>query len=308
MRRAAIFILSDVRSGSTLLDQCLGAHPQIVSLGEVHWLQAYLSQDRRLYDPEHPLTCFCGKPVAACPFWMDVARHLQRPLDTLRLHSKFNSDEGGFRRWSSVARLPMRLLRQAPQMFRFRLAQALLGGPRLARDSIQLFDAVSGSTGCALCVDSSKSPLRFRSVYAAQPHRTLAIVLSRDYRAVVHSKMKRGAKFDVAALGWRRKMHQIDVLTRDLSQHTVHHVRYEDLCANPRAQLISICQFLDVEFTEAMLQRPMSDVHHIGGSPSKLDPNRSRIEMDRSYVNRFQGEELARLQSLVGNEAGRWGY
>src|SRR5262245_47931937 len=85
MRKATIFVLSDVRSGSTLLDQCLGGHPDIVSLGEVHWLAAYLAQDRGIYDPDHPLVCSCGLPVAECPFWESVQRALGKPLDSLVL-------------------------------------------------------------------------------------------------------------------------------------------------------------------------------------------------------------------------------
>ena len=71
-RRAAIFVLSDVRSGSTLLDQCLGAHKQIASLGEVHWLPAYAAQDRSKYNPVHELVCTCGKAIDKCVFWTAV--------------------------------------------------------------------------------------------------------------------------------------------------------------------------------------------------------------------------------------------
>ena len=55
MRRTSILVLSDNRSGSTLLDQCLGAHPNVVSLGEVHWLRAYVRQDRTIYNPAAPV-------------------------------------------------------------------------------------------------------------------------------------------------------------------------------------------------------------------------------------------------------------
>lgn len=308
MRRAAIFVLSDVRSGSTLLDQCLGAHRQVVSLGEVHWLHAYLSQDRRIYDPEHPLECTCGKPVAECVFWNAVGRELGRPLASLQLRSTLSTDEQGHSRTSTLARLPNRVFRLAPGLFRFGPVRSLFGGHRMARDSIDLFDAVAEVTGCELCVDSSKSPLRFRSVYDLQPDRTVAVILSRDYRAVVHSKMKRGAKLEIAATGWRRKMRQIDALTSGLPRKHLHYVKYEEFCAYPRAELGRLCEFLGIEFAEEMLHRPSENVHHIGGSPSKLDPGRSRIELDQAYLNRFRGDELARLKVLVGHEAARWGY
>ena len=46
-----LYVLSDVRSGSTLLDQLLGAHPSIFSVGELHWLAAYVREDRSIYNP-----------------------------------------------------------------------------------------------------------------------------------------------------------------------------------------------------------------------------------------------------------------
>lgn len=301
-------MLSDVRSGSTLLDQCLGAHPQIASLGEVHWLPAYVSQDRKLYDPEHPLVCSCGRAVAECPFWRGVAAQLGRPLGSLRLHSKHETDGTGRRAAPSRTWPARQLLRHFPVLFRNGAVRGLLGGQALARESIALFDAVAKATGRPLCVDSSKSPLRFRSVHALQPDRTFAIVLSRDYRAVVHSKMKRGARLAVAAAGWRRKMQQIAELTDDLPPDRVYRLKYEELCEDPRLHLSRLCSFLGVEFAEAMVERPSDDVHHIGGSPSKFDPSRTRIELDRSHADRFEGPELEQLRKLVGREAARWGY
>ena len=91
MRRATIFVLSDVRSGSTLLDQCLGAHSDVVSLGELHWLRAYVLQDRSIYDPAHPLVCSCGATVPECDFWRSVAAEVGRPLESLEVALPFRA-------------------------------------------------------------------------------------------------------------------------------------------------------------------------------------------------------------------------
>ena len=95
MRRATIFVLSDNRSGSTLLDQCLGSHPQIVSLGEVHWLDAYLTQDRSIYNPSHELLCSCGAAVTECPFWNSVERALGRSFVVLVLRQRLKRSRRG---------------------------------------------------------------------------------------------------------------------------------------------------------------------------------------------------------------------
>jgi hypothetical protein len=308
MRRATLFILSDVRSGSTLLDQCLGGNPRIASLGEVHWLAAYVTQDRSQYDPEHPLVCACGLPVPDCPFWTEVSRELGRPLTSLRSRQglKRESHEGFLT--IATRHVPRRLIKTRPWIYRSPLVRALFDGSRLGKDCIDLYDAVSKVSGKPVCTDSSKSAFRFRDVYQLDPHRTYAIVLARDYRAVVYSKMKRGATLESAALGWRRAMEQCDALTRDLPARNVLRMTYEHFCEEPRTTLERICRFLDVEFAESMLGRSTGDSHHIGGSPTKFEPGRSTISLDRSYERQFEARDLQRLGAIVGKTAGAWGY
>jgi len=307
VRRAAVFVLSDARSGSTILDQCLGGHPEIMSLGEVHWLPAYAAQDRSRYDPDHPLVCMCGLAVSECPFWSRVEVVLGRPLAELRLHA-LSSRSVGASGHRFVDALTLVVGDRCPTAFRSVHIQRVLGGRTLAAECIALFDAVSQVSGRPVCVDSSKSALRFRFVYDSDPDRTRAIVLTRDVRAVVYSKMKRGRSLKSAAMGWKRKMRIIDSLTADLPNDHVHFLSYEALCKNPAFELARLCSFLDVEMCDTMLQRATNDVHHIGGSPSKFDKGRIAIAEDRSFeknLHMHQADEIARL---AGTVAKRWGY
>ena len=310
MRRTSILVLSDNRSGSTLLDQCLGAHPNVVSLGEVHWLRAYVHQDRSIYNPAHPLVCSCGETVNDCPFWSAVAAELGRPLDSLRLELRMSpqarSGDGGIP--SKVQEWPRRAISRLPDVFRYSPIQGAFSASAVARDTLDLFDAVCRVTGKGYCVDSSKSAFRYRALYEADPARTLAVILVRDYRAVVHSKIKHGNNLEAAALGWRSKMKQIEALTRDVPETRKFQLRYESLCRNPEMELKRLCDFIGVDFSTAMLQRPTDNVHHIGGSPSKFDPQRTRIAIDTSAKGAFQAAELEEMRRLVGPMAVRWGY
>jgi hypothetical protein len=308
MRRATIFVLSDVRSGSTLLDQCLGAHPAIVSLGEVHWLDAYLTQDRGIYDPAHELKCSCGNVVTVCEFWRAVERSLGRPLATLQVWQRLNRARRDRRLISAIRNAPRQLAKVHAGFYRFAVFRALLGGPRIARDCVSLYDAVASATGREFCVDSSKTPYRFRDVFSLDGKRSLAVILTRDYRAVVFSKMKRGQALVPAASGWRLRMEQIRALTCDLPAGNVYSLSYEALCEAPARELSKLCGFLGVEFSNSMVHRPTNDVHHIGGSPSKFDPGRSNIEVDNSFADHFSHNDLHVMKDVVGEEAGRWGY
>jgi hypothetical protein len=295
MSRQTAFVLSDMRSGSTLLDQLLGAHPEVMSLGELHWLPAYVTQDRSKYNPNHELVCTCGRAVADCEFWSQVALRLGRPLDALQLRPSFT-------------RNGKRFLERFPGAFRHQFLQRALAGTKVVDDSLDLNNCLFEVSGRRCLVDSSKSTFRFRAVHDARPLETRGLILTRDYRAVVHSKMKRGHSMESAAEGWRSKMRQIAALTDDLPREHLHRLSYENLCQDPVSELTRLCGFLGLAFVPAMLERPTVGTHHIGGSPSKFDQSRLIIAMDTAYQNAFSPPELTRLASLVGGMAGRWGY
>jgi hypothetical protein len=290
-----VFILSDMRSGSTLLDQLLGAHPLIQSAGELHWLAAYATQDRTQYDPAHELNCTCGFSVPRCPFWMAVEAEMGRPLSTLRLRAELPG-------------LQKRLLDRFPGLFRRRWLQKWLAGARLAEDSIALNEHLLDVSGRLHLVDSSKSTLRFRAIHDTRPASTRGIILKRDCRAIVHSKMKRGHSLTSAAIGWRNKMQQIAALTADLPADHLHVLSYESLCQEPEQELRRLCTYLDVDFDGSMLIRPATVGHHIGGSPSQFDPSKSAIVLDTSYLHAFDSVQLDQIAQIVGDVPERWGY
>lgn len=132
--------------------------------------------------------------------------------------------------------------------------------------------------------------------------------MARDYRAVVHSKVRRGESLKSAAAGWNRAMGQIEALVADLPANAYVRMKYEDLCRAPALELRRVCAFLGLSFTEEMLERPTEGVHHIGGSPSKFDTQRTDIRLDASHEGAFSDEELARLRPIVEESARIWGY
>jgi hypothetical protein len=283
-----VYILSDVRSGSTLLDQLLGAHPQAASLGEVSHLKAYALQDRSIYNPVHPLDCSCGKSFADCEFWTAIERALGRPFADLKLMPDLTGRIG-------------KLLRKYPSTFK-RVSRLWR---RIGRDSLGLYDAVFESARADFLIDSSKNPFRFRAIYDLDPSRIIPLVLTRDYRAVVHAKMKRGASLHGGMVGWFSRMRQIAVMTTDIPG-TIH-VSYEDLCRDPRAELERIFTSIGLPFSEDCLSRPEVS-HHIGGSPSKFDPAKRQIKFDDEYLSALTDSELAIMRAIAEPIATDFGY
>jgi len=292
-----------------LLDQLLGAHERMMSLGEVHHLRAYALQDRSLYNPAHPLECSCGTVVERCVFWSRVERQLGQPFGSLSLKPSFFGRSDGVMSFAQRVRNFVRhTVAENPQLLRYAPIAGLLNGRRVAKDSFALYDAVFMQTSATYLIDSSKSPFRFRMLYDDQPRRMCAIILGRDYRGTVHSKVKRGRDLETSVRTWARRMRQMNELTDDIPSNQWIRVRYEDLCDNPRDELTRICQFLQLEFSVEMLSRPSDNVHHLGGSPSKFDPARKKIKLDQSYLDAFTAEQLATMKEIAGDAAVDWGY
>jgi hypothetical protein len=303
-----IYITSPARSGSTLLDQMLAAHPLVVSIGEALQLAAYALEDRARYDPSHPLVCSCGQPVRLCPFWQAVEREIGSPLSSLELRPPL-LDVRGANGWrAAFMRKVFAPIRRWPQLYRRTLVHAALGGRRIGTDSFRLYDAVAAVTGARYVLDSSKVPFRYWSVYQHRPAHVWSIVLTRDYRAVAYSQSRRGHPLLGAARYWAQTMKQIEIFSAGVASDRLHVVKYEDLCADPEAVMRRLCVFLELDFTPSIMSRSSSPLHHLGGSPSKFDPARRVPVADLSFLNHLTQADLQSLRQVAGEDALRWGY
>jgi hypothetical protein len=285
----------------------LAAHPQITSIGEALQLRAYALQDRQLYDPAHPLTCSCGKPVPLCPFWQQVESALGAPLASLTLRPRLLESGMNVSDRSAVATRVWAPLRRWPNLYRFPPIHFALGS-NVGRDSFRLYDAVTQVTGARYVVDSSKVPFRFWSLWRRRPDDLRLVVLVRDYRAVAYSQSKRGHSLRGAARYWVNTMRQVDALTRGLPGEQIFLVRYEDLCDSPEETMHRLCNFLQLEFSPELLARATVDLHHIGGSPSKFDSARRIVARDTTYLDQIAPADLRELALLAGDFARRWDY
>jgi hypothetical protein len=280
-----IYICSDTRSGSTLLDQMLGSHPEITSVGEICNINAYATLDRSQYDPAHELCCSCGGDLAGrashkqCPFWSRL-RERVGPLSNLQLNLR--------RSHPFLLAAVMRYPRLYPLLSSY------------GRKSFVIFDAIGGTV-----VDSSKGAFRFLALYAARPKAVKAIMLTRDYRAVVHSKMKRGRSLEQSARHWRDASRHMLTVERLVPASQRTRVRYEDLCTNTEEVMRDLCAFIGVGFDPAVLRRS-PDTHHLGGSPSKFE-NRP-IRLDDRYLTAFTDAEKELMARIVGRHASEWRY
>ncbi len=66
MKQKLVFVASLSHSGSTLINLMLGAHPQLIGLGEI---DTVLQMSAEQLASERVMRCSCGEKVGNCAFW-----------------------------------------------------------------------------------------------------------------------------------------------------------------------------------------------------------------------------------------------
>ena len=107
----------------------------------------------------------------------------------------------------------------------------------------------------------------------------------------------------VGALYWEIKNQGFFDL-RNLNK-PVHPIRYEALVASPREELLKLCQFLDVEWSDELLNHPVhphAELDEKGKAIGETDPRRS-IDTSSIGVNRdlLTDKQIREIQSFVGD-------
>ncbi len=306
-----LYIAGDNRSGSTLLDMLIAGHSRVVTLGEAHQLRAYVRRDTRYYrqtpgDPAHEMQCYCGSTLDACEFWQEVQAALDVPLDSLELKLLINRTElRGMRHW--WRKLLWLSLNAMPSLYEYGPLFRATGGEQVGRDSIRLYEAVARASGAEYVLDSSKVPHRMYAIAQRIPEDTRLILLCRDFKGTVYSKVKRGIPMLKAALQWKWTVRQMERFSRMLPAEQVLRVRYEDICRDTISEMQRICRFLDLPYEERMISGERSNLHHLGGSPSKYTGFQD-IRLDTGHEAAFSPWHRKVLYAVVRREAAQWGY
>jgi hypothetical protein len=303
-----VYICSAGHSGSTLLDLLLGSHSRIASLGEISHLPKNLALDTR---------CTCGAPVRQCAVWREVTRRLDAVLGT-RIDVDPYSLHLGYplavdvvdRAHQTRGYLLRRKLVLALAWLRYRhdvaLPKALLRGFEMGIDNnLVLYDTVRDVLGVDTVVDSSKSYLKAVALYRKRPQHARIILLSRDGRGIMFSHRKRRSSPLAGVHLWKRYYARaLPLLHANVPEQAWLHVRYEDLAADPDAELQKICTGLSLAFEPAMLDFHAHQ-HHITNGNNMRFAAGATIAPDTQWQNGLSNRELWEFERLAGS-LNRW--
>jgi len=84
-------------------------------------------------------------------------------------------------------------------------------------------------------------------------------------------------------------------------------VRYEDLCADPEGTLRSICDWLQLEYSEDMLRLRLEDHHSIAGNRIRLSRG-MEIRRDEKWREHLSPSDLRVFKRIAGRDNRLLGY
>lgn len=298
-RLPLVYVASIGRSGSTLLELLLDAHPRLTTTGELHLWPHELRG-------EHRLPCACGLPVPDCPFWTELRRR-EDPLlaPEPRIDAFRESYLGG-----RTLRLPMLgQFRPAARLPR----QAAVYGENSARVFRAFADVAEEWTGerPGWLVDASKDPYRLLWLLRSGRFDVTVLHVVRDPRGFVNSESKndgaRGPALRALAVrkagAWavqneliRRAASAAGPGARYLA------VPYERLASDPVRMLREVWAAIGCEPDDSVVDRFRERrFHAMGGNPMRHDDR--GIRLDEAW-RRSLPPDVQRLTTAVAG-AGR---
>ena len=228
-------------SGSTILDLALGAHPQMVGLGEAVRLLSRPAPDEAHKGPQQlrgdlrfERRCTCGALAADCHVWGPL-------LSWLPAHDDHPLVD-------KIDRL-LEPLRPA--------------SPRWVVDSFQADEQL---------LDASALGRPLRVIQLTRDVRSW--VHSESRRGVERHGRGNGVGWR-SLLRWWRVNRQLDQRLKR-SGHPVFRLGYEELALAPEQALRRLCHWLELDFDPAMLRPGMhSNSHILAGNRMRFEPGRS---------------------------------
>lgn len=302
-----VFIAGLGRSGTTVLERCIGEVAGACAIGElVHlWHRGAQLNER----------CGCGQPFSECEFWRSVGQrafggweqadiprveHLRQEIDRTR-------------------RIPAVLTRQRRPGFAATLAEYTLFYS-------QVYRAVGELTGCDVIVDSSKHPSLAFCLSSRDELDLRVVHVVRDPRAVAYSWTKtvdrpeatQGVddlmvRYSVSrsAMLWNSHNAALEGLRRTTTPTLT--VRYEDFTAQPQRTLRTIVRWIG--FPDGV-PLPISadgvaelgEAHTVSGNPARFSNGQIPIAPREGWRTELPVRQPRTVTALTYPLLRRFGY
>jgi hypothetical protein len=313
-----VLICAAARSGSTLLDMLLGEHSRIESLGEIDFLGKAIARNE---------LCSCGQSVRVCATWENLFQIIreERGIDLIRTPYALrqwdtwmdNANADYDQQTSSY--LFRRLVRRAVTIIHYShaIGNSIVPLPPMLKkylgNTIYTYDLIRRLRGVDMVVDSSKEIYKAISVYLRDPGSTRIILLIRDGRGVLYSRLYSGVltgESPISAIGKWRKYYSraLDLVQRWVDPSHVSYLRYEDLVAKPDETVTKLYPWLGVQADPLLSSQSKKLLHIAGGNDGTKARFKQGIQLDNRWLDGLNQQELDLFDRLAGRLNRRLGY
>lgn len=297
-KRTVIYVMSDVRSGSTLLENILSKSDETVSVGEMALLKAHIL--RTGPGARWSWNCSCGLPPVECEFWKNALQNISVS------DARFNTAvQWNYRSKKLFAGSVF------SSFIKNKLAQ--LNKKKINQDTVatnnELYRNIFQSTGKKFVVDSSKDPVQAYLTYLNKPSDfdVKIINLKRDLRAIAASKSKWSianqkkqkslGKWLTNSLFYKKVCAVVTQLT---SPGDVISLSYEDLAKGTQRELDAIIKVCGLQWYKAPEYMAVEDSDHtIAGTPQRF--TKRPIAYDASWESFYDKKPLLSFFGKIMN-------
>ncbi|MFN3405707.1 MAG: sulfotransferase [Cytophagaceae bacterium] len=276
-----LYILSNGRSGSTILDVMIGSHPEIWTVGELQNLPKDYKANK---------ICGCGNHLIKCEFWAPISSKI--PI--------FNIPDT----FSSISYFRDKY--PSGKVIRFNMLKFLLSGKpgkwkngcyEYGLANHQLFQqikvAAENSLGTEIkwIADASKDPYRLIFLKSTGFFDIKVIHITKDPRALTYSMTKEKFKSLSKCIRFTGKwffenLTMTIIGRRHFSEDEFIHIRYEDLVTNPSEVFQKIGNKFKINFDGFSASNFRAYKNHgISGNQSRW--RKSSLELDTTWKTKF---------------------
>ena len=282
-RPTIIYIMSNQRSGSTLIENVLSKSSQIVSVGEAALLSGHIH--KKGPGSNWNWNCACGESLLECDFWNKIYKKLDiaNPLEIT--NTRIGAPKGE---------------NMEHQKLENEKVNALMN---------QIYKAVFETTNCDVLVDSSKEAFHGASLYKNSPFNFKFIYLRRDLRAVSISKHKWWKRYGGEGRSLLRfllsnYLHRMrySAILRSVNKEDVYFMKYEEFFENPQKILDEMAAFFGFDPFEMPEYMELNDDHTIAGTPNRFE--KRKIQYDDRWLDTAKKRPLFNILGYILNKVG----